>query len=99
MTVARDTYIANMLALIDWQQWECEDSTQRYPQFSWTAQLVEDIDLILLSSEPYRFTEAHCEALEKQSGKPVQLLDGEMLSWYGSRAIAGLRYLHHLQAE
>jgi hypothetical protein len=38
-------------------------------------------------------------ALEKQSGKPVQLLDGEMLSWYGSRAIAGLRYLHNLQAE
>jgi hypothetical protein len=37
--------------------------------------------------------------LEKQSGKPVQLLDGEMLSWYGSRAIAGLRYLYNLQAE
>jgi hypothetical protein len=99
MTVARDTYIANMLSLIDWQQWEAADSTQRYPQFSWTPQLVEDIDLILLSSEPYRFTDEHCEALEKQCGKHVQLLDGEMLSWYGSRAITGLRYLYNLQAE
>jgi hypothetical protein len=26
----------------------------------------------------------------------VQLLDGEMMSWYGSRAIGGLRYLRGL---
>jgi ABC-type Fe3+-hydroxamate transport system substrate-binding protein len=99
MTVARDTYIAQMLALINLQQWECENSTLRYPIFTWTPQLVEDIDLIFLSSEPYHFTDEHCDALEKQCGKPVQLIDGEMLSWYGSRAIAGLRYLHNLQAE
>lgn len=99
MTVARDTYIAHMLALIHWQQWECPDSDSRYPSFSWTSSLVQDIDLVLLSSEPYQFTDEHCDALEKQCGKPVQLVDGEMLSWYGSRAIAGLRYLHNLQAE
>ncbi len=99
MTVARDTYIAQMLALIDWQQWVCSDSKLRYPQFSWRSQLLEEIDLVLLSSEPYHFTDAHCVALEKQCGKPVELIDGEMLSWYGSRAIAGLRYLHNLQAE
>ena len=99
MTVARDTYIAQMLGLIDWQQWVCSDSKLRYPQFSWTPQLLEEIDLVLLSSEPYHFTDAHCVALEKQCGKPVELIDGEMLSWYGSRAIAGLRYLHNLQAE
>jgi hypothetical protein len=99
MTVARDTYIAHMLALINLQQWEYENSTLRYPTFAWTPQLVEDIDLIFLSSEPYHFTDEHCDALEKQCGKPVQLIDGEMLSWYGSRAIAGLRYLHNLRAE
>jgi len=26
-------------------------------------------------------------------GVPVALIDGEMTSWYGSRAIRGLRYL------
>jgi len=37
--------------------------------------------------------------LEKQLGKPVCLLDGEMISWYGSRAIAGVRYLRELQQQ
>jgi hypothetical protein len=36
------------------------------------------------------------DALERQIGKPVLMVDGEMMSWYGSRAIAGLRYLSSL---
>jgi hypothetical protein len=28
----------------------------------------------------------------------VLLVDGEMMSWYGSRALAGLRYLRALPA-
>ena len=97
MTVSRDTYIARMLALIGWQQW-ASDSDARYPVFRWNEQMLSEIDEILLSSEPYRFTEAHADALEKQTGKPVRVVDGEMLSWYGSRAIEGLRYLHELAA-
>jgi hypothetical protein len=27
------------------------------------------------------------------------LIDGEMVSWYGSRAIRGLAYLRHLRAS
>jgi hypothetical protein len=72
---------------------------QRYPAFRWHDALVAEIDLVLLSSEPYRFTEAHCDALEKQIGKPVLLIDGEMVSWYGSRAIDGLRYLGDFARE
>jgi hypothetical protein len=34
--------------------------------------------------------------LQAQTGKPVHLVDGEMLSWYGSRALAGLAYLREL---
>ena len=95
MTVARDTYIARMLALIGWQQW-LADSEVRYPVFTWDATMLNVIDEILLSSEPYRFTTAHVDALERQTGKPVRLVDGEMLSWYGSRAIPSLRYLREL---
>jgi len=95
MTVSRDTYIARMLALIGWQQW-VSASDARYPTFRWDAEMLDDIDEILLSSEPYRFTEVHAEALEKQTGKPVRVVDGEMLSWYGSRAIDGLGYLNRL---
>jgi ABC-type Fe3+-hydroxamate transport system substrate-binding protein len=95
MTVSRDTYIANMMALAGWRCWQAPDPA-RYPKFTWSEALAAEIDGVLLSSEPYRFTEAHVDALEKQIGKPVQLVDGEMMSWYGSRAIAGLRYLRDL---
>lgn len=101
MTVSRDTYIAAMLGLIGWRHWRVDTgsgtgNSPRYPQFTWNAALVDAIDEVLLSSEPYRFTEAHVSTLERQLGKPVQLVDGEMLSWYGSRAIQGLRYLRGL---
>ena len=95
MTVSRDTYIARMLALVGWQQWQAP-SDARYPAFRWSDELAQQVDEVLLSSEPYRFTEDHADALERQLGKPVRVVDGEMLSWYGSRAIAGLRYLREI---
>ncbi|HEU4843803.1 MAG TPA: helical backbone metal receptor [Burkholderiaceae bacterium] len=94
MSVSRDTYIASMLAEIGWQVPDL--GPERYPRFEWTPALLDGIDGVLLSSEPYRFTEAHCDALERQIGKPVLLVDGEMMSWYGSRALQGLRYLRQL---
>jgi len=94
MTVSSSTYIADVLATIGWKV--VHDGAVRYPGFNWDEELIQQVDLILLSSEPYRFTEAHVDALERQLGKPVLLVDGEMLSWYGSRAIAGIDYLRSL---
>jgi len=94
MCVSRDTYIANMLAEIGWNVPDL--GAARYPRFDWSPELVEGIDGVLLSSEPYRFTEQHADALERQIGKPVLLVDGEMMSWYGSRSLLGLRYLREL---
>lgn len=101
MTVARNTYISAMLELIGWRQWDsglpqAEHGGLRYPQFEWDATLLGAIDEILLSSEPYRFTASHVAELAGETGKPVRLVDGEMFSWYGSRAIQGLRYLQDL---
>lgn len=101
MTVSRDTYIARMMEEIGWTCWTPEglagsEAGARYPVFNWSDALVRSIDGVLLSTEPYRFTEAHADALERQVGKPVRVLDGEMMSWYGSRSIAGLRYLREL---
>jgi ABC-type Fe3+-hydroxamate transport system substrate-binding protein len=96
MTVSRDTYIARMLALIGWSIPDVGEV--RYPSFQWSDALLRDVDQVLLSSEPYRFTEEHVDALERQIGKPVQLVDGEMMSWYGSRALQGIRYLKGLAA-
>lgn len=98
MSVSGDTYIARMLAEIGWRVPEL-GAAGRYPSFAWSSALLEQIDAVLLSTEPYRFTETHAYALEKQTGKPVRLVDGEMMSWYGSRALAGLRYLRELSQK
>jgi ABC-type Fe3+-hydroxamate transport system substrate-binding protein len=94
MTISPDTYIARMLEEIGWSVPQLGD--QRYPAFRWSSELIDGIDGVLLSSEPYRFTEAHAEMLERQIGKPVLLVDGEMMSWYGSRSLQGLNYLREL---
>jgi hypothetical protein len=57
-------------------------------------------DAILLSSEPYAFRTRHADVLaDLFPGKPILLVDGELLSWYGSRAIEGLRYLQALRMQ
>jgi ABC-type Fe3+-hydroxamate transport system substrate-binding protein len=96
MSVSSSTYIAAMLAELGWTVPDLGQA--RYPCFDWSEALVGQLDAVLLSTEPYRFTDAHADALEKQLGIPVFLVDGEMMSWYGSRALAGLRYLRTLRA-
>lgn len=97
MSVSAETYIGAMLAELGWTMPVL--GTARYPSFSWSDELVESLDVVLLSTEPYRFTPEHATQLQRQIGKPVLLVDGEMLSWYGSRALAGLRYLRSLPAQ
>lgn len=97
MSISSDTYIARMLAEIGWRTPAL--GAQRYPVFTFNDDLLAQIDCVLLSTEPYRFTEEHADALEKQLAKPVYLVDGEMMSWYGSRSIAGLAYLRELACK
>lgn len=103
MTVARDTYISRMLALVNWHTMPDvqggERGAGRYPTIKFSEALMAQVDAVLLSSEPYRFGENHADALERQIGKPVLLIDGEMTSWYGSRAIAGLDDLGRFARE
>ncbi len=97
MTVSRDTYVSRMLALVGWRT-VADDPAVRYPTIDLAAGL-DDADLVLFSSEPFAFTEAHLAAFDAEfpahAGK-ARRVDGEMLSWYGSRAIAGLGYLGDL---
>jgi len=95
MAVARDTYISRTLALAGWDTLPA-DAAARYPQVALDASLLRDVELVLLSSEPYRFRDrdlAELRALPAMRGKALALIDGEATSWYGSRAIAGLDYL------
>jgi ABC-type Fe3+-hydroxamate transport system substrate-binding protein len=96
MTVSPDTYIARMLAVAGWTTVPRE-TTARYPVVDGSDMEALDIDLCLLSSEPYPFRDTHLQEVRTLVGRAeVRLADGEMLSWYGSRAISGLDYLAQL---
>jgi len=90
MTVSRDTYVSRTLQLFGMHTVP-EASQTRYPALANLE--VPAAELLLLSTEPYRFRESHRLELQSSLKKPVYLIDGEMTSWYGTRAIAGVRYL------
>ncbi len=101
MTVARDTYIARMLAEVGWSTWPTveggESGAARYPALTGQEPWLQAVQEVLLSSEPYRFDERHID--EAQALCPnarVRLIDGELISWYGPRAADGLAYLRDM---
>lgn len=89
--VSRETYISRMLGLFGWDTLPAA-AADRYPEIDLAA-LAGEADRVLLSTEPYPFREAHRAEAAAICGRPAELIDGEMVSWYGSRAIAGLAYL------
>ena len=104
MTVARDTYLSRMLARVAWSTLPAQDGgasgAARYPALRGDEAWLGQVDEVLLSSEPYRFGPEHlalAQALCPTAA--VRLVDGERLSWYGSRAVEGLRYLRSLAAS
>lgn len=104
MTVGPDTYIARTLATVGWHQVEVPGD-ERYPSIEPSALKSIPVDRILLSSEPYPFKDKHRREIADLLGwrtsidAKVHLIDGEMLSWYGSRAIDGLSYLARFVAR
>jgi ABC-type Fe3+-hydroxamate transport system substrate-binding protein len=100
MTVARDTYLSRTLALVGWDTLP-DSAEQRYPTLTIDQALLAAAERVLFSTEPYRFQEADVAAFARHHGYPLSqtaLIDGEMTSWYGNRAIQGLRYLRRLAA-
>jgi ABC-type Fe3+-hydroxamate transport system substrate-binding protein len=98
MTVSRDTYISRFLAAAGWDTVPGQ-APARYPRISLDGDLVSGVDRVLLSSEPYSFRDRHVEELRGAfpSRVGIHIVEGDMVSWYGSRAIAGLTYLRELR--
>ena len=96
MAVSPATYIAAMLAAVGWQTLPAA-TEPRYPEIDWRAPWLGEVQRVLLSSEPYRFGEAHLAEVTALCGRPAMAVDGEYCSWYGSRAAAGLHYLARLR--
>ena len=100
MTISKDTYIASMLSLINMRTL-CVDSDSRYPSISDSVFAKLKPNVCMLSSEPFPFKQKHIEEVNNilPSSQKTILVNGEMLSWYGNRAIAGLDYLENLASR
>ncbi len=101
MTVSRDTYVSRMLSLAHWRT-ACHDADTRYPAIDITVGLLAETDIVLFSSEPFAFKDTHIEEFRAAFTGDAPILapiDGQMVSWYGSRAILGLTYLKAFAAR
>ncbi len=100
MTVASDTYIAGTLALVHWQVLHGPGGfagAARYPRIDLKEQ-ASRAERVLLATEPFRFRDRHVRELRARfPGTPVDLIDGTTTSWYGARAVTGLRALRALR--
>jgi ABC-type Fe3+-hydroxamate transport system substrate-binding protein len=94
MAVNGDTFVHALLAQAGGANVFAE-LPARYPAVEASALAAADPDVVLLSSEPFPFAERHADELAAETGLPrerFRLVDGELLSWHGSRTPAGVDY-------
>jgi ABC-type Fe3+-hydroxamate transport system substrate-binding protein len=71
---------------------------QRYPEIRLEQLADQKPDLILLSSEPYPFSQKHFPVLKEICPQAtILLVDGTLFSWYGSRLLDAPAYFTQLQ--
>ena len=98
MLAASDTFINAMLQQAGLANVFAHRS--RYPEVSLEDLARANPQAILLSSEPYPFRERHLEEFSQACPQSrVQLVDGEMFSWYGSRSLEASGYFRGLRRE
>lgn len=98
MTISDDTFIAGLMSLAGGQN-VFGTQKERYPTITVDTLHSADPLLILLPSEPYPFQEKHAEELSAAARLPrdrFRLVDGELLSWHGSRTPRGIDYAESL---
>jgi ABC-type Fe3+-hydroxamate transport system substrate-binding protein len=95
MCAGGDTFISDMIQKMGWTN--ILSDQQRYPEIELELLKHKQVDLVLLSSEPYPFKDPHIAEI-KAALPHVQviLVDGEMFSWYGSRMNKATAYLQQL---
>jgi ABC-type Fe3+-hydroxamate transport system substrate-binding protein len=98
MTINRDTYIHDMLAVSGGAN-VFRDEATRYPQITLEQVAASEAEVILLPDEPYRFRRVHEADFAPFPDLPavrdgrIHLVDGKLLSWYGPRIAQALEIL------
>lgn len=103
MTAGDHTYISRCLELIGGEN-ALKTGTnlaERYPVITPSDRRILDARWLLFSSEPFPFKHRHIEKFLDQSGEKKSFLkvDGQALSWYGSRFEFTLKELETLRAK
>ena len=71
----------------------CFANTPRYPEIQLEELSNQNLDIVLLSSEPYPFAEKHIQEFKiVLPDVKIVLVDGEYFSWYGTRLIKAFNY-------
>ncbi len=93
MSVGGDTYIHDVLGR--WGLVNLLGEQTRYPEITADEMRRLAPDFLLLSSEPYPFSDKHIRSYEKELPETVPVLvNGEYFSWYGSRMLKAFAYLN-----
>jgi ABC-type Fe3+-hydroxamate transport system substrate-binding protein len=101
MVAGGNTFVTAMLALPGGVNLFA-DHPDRYPTVTPEELATVGPDVVLLSSEPFPFTEKHADELAAATGLPrdrMQLADGEYLTWHGSRTPDGVDYAERVIAR
>ena len=94
-----NTYAGNMLTCMGYSVPDIEPDGTGYPEVSVESLVQYGITDLFLSSEPHEFTtqegDALLDALRALTDRPPTLhfIDGEDLTWMGTRTLSGLRRL------
>jgi ABC-type Fe3+-hydroxamate transport system substrate-binding protein len=73
-------------------------SLARYPEITPEQLAAAAPQRILLSSEPYPFGEKHLAEFQQICpAAKIEIVDGELFSWYGSRLLQSAAYFSQLR--
>ena len=90
-----DTFINAMLERCGMKN--CFANQGRYPEVDLNQIQSAQPDVILLSSEPYPFNAKDISELQELCpNAKIELVDGELFSWYGSRLLKSADYFENL---
>ena len=94
MAAGSGTFINSMLQLCGFKN---VINVDRYPELTAGDLIVANPDVLLLSSEPYPFSQKHIDEFKNiLPNAKILLVDGELFSWYGSRLLHAPAYFNKL---
>ncbi|QED37838.1 ABC transporter substrate-binding protein [Antarcticibacterium arcticum] len=98
MVAGKNTFINTLLELNNWENIFAERD-ERYPVIEPEELTSANVDLILLSSEPFPFSEIHKKEIQHFCKCRITFANGEYFSWYGSRLLQAIDYFGHFQKQ